>query len=239
MRPSRIKRRHPTFAGVHQRCAPTCPEPCDAHSWSWYAQTTLDGRRIQKTHGGYVTAEEAHTARQAVMAQRPHYLAGARGRRAPRPYHRPAPHPPTAPDEKYCPACRSIKPSAMFNKNARGFRGLADYCKNCHSDRRREYHQRIKRECLEMLGGACRCCGQTRLVFLQIDHINGDGAAHRRELTGGRNVATNRMYRWVLDNPDEARRRCQVLCANCNIAKELEEGHSCPRFGRTPEENHE
>lgn len=36
------------------------------------------------------------------------------------------------------------------------------------------------------------------------------------------------MNRWVIANPEEARQRCQILCANCNMAKSIESDHCCP-----------
>lgn len=41
----RIKRAHPTYLGVYQRCVDQCPEPCDAHTWTWHAQAPSDERR--------------------------------------------------------------------------------------------------------------------------------------------------------------------------------------------------
>lgn len=65
----------------------------------------------------------------------------------------------------------------------------------------------------------CVCCGTEGLVFLCLDHINGDGNEHRKEIGQGINV-----YYWVKRNnfPDGF----QVLCYNCNIAKR--DGEFCP-----------
>jgi hypothetical protein len=56
---------------------------------------------------------------------------------------------------------------------------------------------------------SCSCCGEDLLEFLCIDHTNGNGNEHRREL---KNKAV--PYRWFIkqDFPDGFR----VLCYNCN-----------------------
>ena len=58
----------------------------------------------------------------------------------------------------------------------------------------------------------CACCGEYYLEFLAIDHINGDGAEHRKEIGTG----SGRLYYWLRDHdyPEGFR----VLCHNCNQA---------------------
>lgn len=58
-------------------------------------------------------------------------------------------------------------------------------------------------------GGKCTCCGEEQYEFLVIDHVNGGGDNHRREIGRGAVV-----YRWLADHgyPDGF----QVLCHNCN-----------------------
>ena len=74
-------------------------------------------------------------------------------------------------------------------------------------------------------GSVCKCCGETELEFLSIDHINEDGAKHRKDLPGS-GGGGHQMYRWLrLNNYPPG---FQVLCMNCNFAK----GH----FGQCPHE---
>lgn len=83
-----------------------------------------------------------------------------------------------------------------------------------------EYHRQTTKKSREKLrldvvtayGGKCKCCGVEELVFLTIDHIDGNGGQHRKEL--GSNTA---VYAWLRQNnyPEGF----QVLCWNCNWAK--------------------
>lgn len=59
--------------------------------------------------------------------------------------------------------------------------------------------------------GTCRHCGQGDIDVLCLDHINDDGAAHRKEI--GREA-----FRWAIRNDYPP--IFQVLCYNCNIKKE-------------------
>ena len=69
----------------------------------------------------------------------------------------------------------------------------------------------LRSDVIKGYGGLCRCCGETELVFLSIDHINDDGAIDRKERTA------TRLYRQLSKEgyPDGF----QVLCRNCNWAK--------------------
>ena len=60
---------------------------------------------------------------------------------------------------------------------------------------------------------ACPSCAERNVLFLTIDHINGDGAEQRREknLTGGQLCAWLRRHNY----PPGYR----VLCYNCNCAR--------------------
>lgn len=82
------------------------------------------------------------------------------------------------------------------------------------------YNDRQKVACFEAYGGCkCACCGESHMVFLSIDHINGGGAAHRSKLRGGGYYGGGggwRMYRHLkLEGYPPGYR---VLCFNCNQA---------------------
>jgi hypothetical protein len=90
----------------------------------------------------------------------------------------------------------------------------------------RKKRQRIKEAVFAAYGGyVCACCGETEKSFLTIDHINNDGAAHRRSITGKRHSAGVHTYNWIVKNgfPEGF----QVLCMNCNHGKRMNNG-ICP-----------
>ena len=70
---------------------------------------------------------------------------------------------------------------------------------------------------------SCQCCGETCLIMLTIDHIDGGGNQHRAKETKGRGSET--FYRWLRDNnyPNEYR----TFCFNCNVAAH-HNGGVCP-----------
>jgi hypothetical protein len=98
-----------------------------------------------------------------------------------------------------------------------------------YSEYNRKSLLKLKREVMDAYGGCCACCGETELVFLTIDHVNDDGAEHRREMAAESGFeysqAGARTYRWLRKNnyPDGF----QVLCANCNCGKQWNRG-VCP-----------
>ena len=74
--------------------------------------------------------------------------------------------------------------------------------------------KRIRFEVLKAYGNKCACCGESEEAFLAVDHVNGDGCKHRREIgiIGGAE-----FYFWLKKrNWPEG---FQILCYNCNWAK--------------------
>lgn len=59
----------------------------------------------------------------------------------------------------------------------------------------------------------CACCGESHIEFLAIDHINGGGSKHRKEVR--KKFPT--MYHFLIREgfPDGYR----ILCHNCNLSK--------------------
>lgn len=81
-----------------------------------------------------------------------------------------------------------------------------------------------RREVIIGYGGRCECCGNAFMPHLTLDHVNGDGAARRREERIG---TTLRRLRKMLRETGQRDSRFQVLCWNCNLAKHLCGGR-CP-----------
>jgi hypothetical protein len=124
---------------------------------------------------------------------------------------------------RQCNMCHEIKDlySGFFRDSTRKY-GRAAICKTCTPIKRKRYAAsrsrskaslKARKTALNLLGNACVCCGDTYEPYLQIDHVDGDGKDHRKELRHG----TQALYRWVIQNP--ATDRVQILCANCHLYK--------------------
>jgi hypothetical protein len=72
---------------------------------------------------------------------------------------------------------------------------------------------------LERMGGKCACCGEREPLFLTIDHVNGGGAIHRRQ------IGKTDMWKWLYHN--DFPEGFQILCFNCNAGKHRNGGR-CP-----------
>ena len=71
-----------------------------------------------------------------------------------------------------CPHCGSDNPIA-----------LGKHCLKCRETNRRKdrrKYRKLRAQVIAAYGGACACCGENAPEFLQVDHINNDGAEHRR-----------------------------------------------------------
>lgn len=90
-----------------------------------------------------------------------------------------------------------------------------------HSEQRRkskqESNERLKTEVLLYYGNGKLCCvrcGFSDVRVLCLDHINGGGLRHRRELQTKSGLGFYRKLR-QLGYP----KGMQVLCSNCNVIK--------------------
>ncbi len=81
------------------------------------------------------------------------------------------------------------------------------------SDKR--YKKKLRLRIIEHYGNNCKCCGETQLEFLTIDHVNNDGAQHRRDLVKGSSSYNVWLDIVRKDFPSDF----QILCMNCNWAK--------------------
>lgn len=97
-----------------------------------------------------------------------------------------------------------------------------------HNAWAKDARRRVRLLVLETYGGECACCGEAEEAFLVIDHVDGGGNAHREEIkpsaTKGRGGGGIVLYKWLIANDFPP--GFQVLCANCNMAKDRPGG--CP-----------
>lgn len=129
---------------------------------------------------------------------------------------------------KVCPRCNTTKENALFSKDRIKKDGLSCYCKECSKEYNKEYrtnHPELKSKKkkywieyrLKVLNHysngelKCTCCGEDTYEFLSIDHVNGGGNQHRKEL------GSKYIYSWLIQN--DYPEGYQVLCHNCNMAK--------------------
>lgn len=85
-----------------------------------------------------------------------------------------------------------------------------------HPERSRRNRNRVRDRVLSHYGHACACCGSVKR--LTIDHINGEGQAHRLEIFGrSRGIGSTKFYRWLIANGFPP--GYQVLCLPCNNSK--------------------
>lgn len=83
-------------------------------------------------------------------------------------------------------------------------------CNTCHTNHLKnsikQWHI-LRRKVLAHYGNQCMCCGEKTYEFLEIDHINGGGEKHRKEIG-------SHIVEWAIKNNFPANLR--ILCANCN-----------------------
>lgn len=120
----------------------------------------------------------------------------------------------------------------MEEKHISKFSGNHGICHSCRYKAGSEYakqaakarHHRLKALVFAAYGEKCACCGEHRKSMLCLDHINNDGAEHRRSLTikwtgawVNKNISGTNVYADVVKRgfPKDF----QILCCNCNMSK--------------------
>lgn len=134
---------------------------------------------------------------------------------------------------KLCKRCGETKAVSEFKTDRSKPSGRGSTCKACNLAQALEWERKnparakakwarassLRRttnraKVLMAYGSRCVCCGESEPMFLTIDHINNDGATHRREL-GIR--SGDKFYAWIIKNNFPS--NLQILCFNCNCAK--------------------
>lgn len=110
-----------------------------------------------------------------------------------------------------CNHCRG----GTVNSLAKG-KSMCSTCLLKHANRSRESHQAARDLCVVNYGGKCACCGLAVAKYLQLDHVNNDGADHREKIWGVRRSGGS-LAKWAEKNgfPNNL----QLLCCNCHQAK--------------------
>lgn len=144
---------------------------------------------------------------------------------------------PADPDaaEKQCTGCGEVKSVAEFWRRAASFDGLSSRCKDCRSPgysarrdappkdwaagarvRSARHYRKLRRAVLAHYGKVCACPGCGSTEDLGIDHVHGDGASHRLELTGRKDASVD-VWRWLVAQGFPP--GFQTLCRRCNSSK--------------------
>ena len=127
----------------------------------------------------------------------------------------------------FCPQCRQTKPAAEFCLKPSGRRSFS-WCRTCNNEQRKA---RFRADRLAALlhyssgNPACACCGEHRLEFLGLDHVNNDGAKHRRQIGIW---GSGQFYTW-LRRTGYTYADLVVACHNCNMARAM--------YGKCPHQN--
>lgn len=80
----------------------------------------------------------------------------------------------------------------------------------------------LRNEVIAAYGGKCQCCGEKEPMFLTVDHVNNDGAAHKRRIGRGRRG----INAWLKAN-GFPKKGFRILCYNCNCGR-YRNGGVCP-----------
>jgi hypothetical protein len=123
----------------------------------------------------------------------------------------------------WCKACVRARNRAFYAKNPEAYREKARlwYKRNAEKARKKTRDNGIKNKkiVVDQYGGFCACCRETEIVWLTVDHINGDGKTHRQAQGSG-----SALHRWLIRHGFPP--GFQILCANCHLAKSS--GVNCP-----------
>ena len=102
-----------------------------------------------------------------------------------------------------CGSCRQTGAQEMFRWRQRTGDRSKIY--------QRSWNRKRRKIVIKHYGGKCKCCGENTFEFLAVDHKEGGGDAHRREVGSG-----GKMIEWVIKNDFPP--IFQILCHNCNQA---------------------
>lgn len=127
---------------------------------------------------------------------------------------------------RQCRECRREDKRSEHKMRGNNWRSLLTHCKNGHefpeNSRicpicKRQNRQNLKTRVMSYYSNGtprCACCGTTYMSHLTIDHVENNGAEHRT------NIGRTSLHRWLAVNNYPT--GFQVLCANCNLAKEID-----------------
>ncbi len=91
-----------------------------------------------------------------------------------------------------------------------------------HEIREKSYIVRKRHNLIDLMGGKCVHCGFTDKRALQIDHVDGDGWVQRKKYKEFGGISNTMYYNLVEESYLKKDGAYQILCANCNWIKRIE-----------------
>jgi hypothetical protein len=113
------------------------------------------------------------------------------------------------PNMKWCNPGQHYVLLCGFDAHIRSRDGLRSHCKGC-GKAERDKNKKIVIAHYSDGSNSCKCCGETAIEFLTVDHIEGGGSSHRKQ------IGTGIIHYLLLNNLPQG---YQILCFNCNCAK--------------------
>jgi hypothetical protein len=115
-----------------------------------------------------------------------------------------------------CPCCKARKGKATCHA-----------CADKYAKRNIRRKIEVKFLVFKHYGNRCACCGSRDWRFFTIDHIYGDGNAHRRS------IGRKSIYLWLVLN--HFPNGFQILCAKCQFGKRMYGECPCSKSTSVPE----
>jgi len=109
---------------------------------------------------------------------------------------------------------QEANPEKVAEKNKRNAENKNIWARNNREEanfRSRNQRKKERKFLIDHYGGKCACCGESRIEFLAIDHIDGGGTEHRERVGKGW-----KFYQWL--RREGYPKGFRVLCHNCNLA---------------------
>jgi hypothetical protein len=119
--------------------------------------------------------------------------------------------------KSFCRDCSKKLKRCWYGKNKNKAKQSRDRWESKNKEKmrisRNEWRRKLRVECIQAYGGKCMCpgCKERKMEFLTIDHVDNNGAMHRKQV--GRSI-----FIWLKRN-GFPKRGFRVLCYNCNCSR--------------------
>lgn len=120
--------------------------------------------------------------------------------------------------QQRCKDCYKQQCHKYYLCNKEKYKQRSTAWKKVHRTERRIIAHEARLSIISFFGGKCVRCPFTDERALQLDHINGDGYKDKRSHW----AKTWYVLKLIKQNPEKARKKFQLLCANCNWIKRVE-----------------